>query len=167
MSCIIRKWKREDAKELCYCINDLRVLNNMTDRIPYPYHIEDAYVYIDDVLASDETKLFAFAIEYKGHITGSIAVIRQDDINRRSRKIGYYLGHDYWGQGIMSEAVKQIFQYVFKHSDIERIFAAPFDYNPASCRVLEKCGFEKEGILRKNGFKNGEFHDMIMYSLIK
>lgn len=127
MSCIIRKWKREDAKKLCYYINDLRVFNNMTDRIPYPYHIED-------VLASDETKLFAFAIEYNGHI----AVIRQDDIYRRSGEIGYYLGHDYWGQGIMSEAVKQVCQYVFKHSDIERIFAAPFDYNPGSCRVLEK-----------------------------
>ena len=79
----------------------------------------------------------------------------------------YYLGYKYWGKGIMSEAVKQICQYVFKNSDIERIFAAPFDYNPTSQRVLEKCGFEREGILRKNGFKNGEFHDMIMYSLIK
>ena len=98
---------------------------------------------------------------------GSISVLIQDDIYRRTAESGYYLGYSYWGKGIMSEAVKQTCQYVFEHSDIERIFAAPFDYNPASQRVLEKCGFEREGILRKNGFKNGEFHDMIMYSLIK
>ena len=67
----------------------------------------------------------------------------------------------------MSEAVKQTCQYVFEHSDIERIFAAPFDYNPASQRVLEKCGFEREGILRKNGFNRYTYSDMIMYSLIK
>jgi len=119
------------------------------------------------MLSADENEIFAFAIEYEGQVVGSISVLRQDDIYRRSAELGYYLGYSYWGKGIMSEAVKQTCQYVFEHSDIERIFAAPFDYNPASQRVLEKCGFEREGILRKNGFKNGEFHDMIMYSLIK
>ena len=167
MKCIIRKWKREDAQDLQQSINDLRVLNNLTDRIPYPYHLQDAYDYIDAMLSADENEIFAFAIEYEGQVVGSISVLRQDDIYRRSAELGYYLGYSYWGKGIMSEAVKQTCQYVFEHSDIERIFAAPFDYNPASQRVLEKCDFEREGILRKNGFKNGEFHDMIMYSLIK
>lgn len=167
MKCIIRKWKREDAEDLYQNINDLRILNNLTDRIPYPYHLQDAYDYIEAMLSADENEIFAFAIEYEGKVAGSISVLRQDDIYRRSGEIGYYLGYKYWGKGIMSEAVKQTCQYVFEHSDIERIFATPFDYNPASQRVLEKCGFEREGILRKNGFKNGEFHDMIMYSLIK
>ena len=167
MSCLIRKWKREDAQDLQKSINDTRVLNNLTDRIPYPYHLQDAYDYIDAMLAVDENEILAFAIEYAGHVVGSISVLRQEDIYRRSGEIGYYLGYDYWGQGIMSEAVKQACLLIFEHSDIERIFAAPFDYNHASQRVLEKCGFKREGILRKNGFKNGEFHDMIIYSLIK
>lgn len=67
----------------------------------------------------------------------------------------------------MTEAVKQICEYIFSESDIIRIYAEPFAYNKASCRVLEKAGFQCEGILRKNAVKNGNIVDMKMYSLIK
>lgn len=94
-------------------------------------------------------------------------MIRQKDIYRRSGEIDYFLGYDYWNKSIMSDVIHQIYQYVFDNSDFERIFAAPFDFNQTFCPVLRKCGFEKDGILRKNGYKNGQFHDMIIYSLIK
>ena len=67
----------------------------------------------------------------------------------------------------MTEAVKQIFEYVFDKSDIIRIYAAPFAHNIASCRVLEKSGFQYEGTLRSNAIKNGKVVDMKMYSLLK
>jgi len=67
----------------------------------------------------------------------------------------------------MTEAVRQICEYVFSKSDIIRIFAEPFAYNIASCRVLEKAGFQYEGTLRRNALKNGEVIDMKMYSKIK
>ena len=67
----------------------------------------------------------------------------------------------------MTEAVKQICDYVFDNSDIIRIYAEPFAYNIASCRVLEKTGFELEGILKSNAVKNGKVTDMKMYALIK
>ena len=57
--------------------------------------------------------------------------------------------------------------HVFENSDIIRIFAEPFAYNTASCRVLEKAGFRFEGILRQNAVKNGKLLDMKMYSLIR
>lgn len=57
--------------------------------------------------------------------------------------------------------------YIFEHTDIIRIFAEPFAYNTASCRVLEKAGFQFEGLLRSNAIKNGKVIDMKMYSLIK
>lgn len=71
------------------------------------------------------------------------------------------------GRGIMTEAVKQICEYVFCKSDILRIYAEPFAYNAASCRVLEKAGFQYEGTLRSNAVKNGKVIDMKMYSLLK
>ena len=67
----------------------------------------------------------------------------------------------------MTEAVKQICEYVFANSDIIRIYAEPFAYNIASCRVLEKVGFQYEGTLRSNAVKNGRVIDMEMYSLLK
>ena len=67
----------------------------------------------------------------------------------------------------MTEAVRQICEYVFDKSDIIRIYAEPFEYNIASCRVLEKVGFLYEGTLRNNAVKNGKIIDMKMYSLLK
>ena len=54
-----------------------------------------------------------------------------------------------------------------RKSDILRIYAEPFAYNTASCRVLEKAGFQYEGTLRNNAVKNGKVIDMKMYSLLK
>lgn len=67
----------------------------------------------------------------------------------------------------MTEAVTQICDYVFEKSDIIRIYAEPFAYNAASCRVLEKAGFQFEGTLRSNAVKSGKVIDMKMYSLIR
>lgn len=67
----------------------------------------------------------------------------------------------------MTEAVKRTCEYVFKNSDIIRIYAEPFAHNTASCHVLEKAGFQYEGTLRSNAVKNGEIIDMKMYSLLK
>ncbi len=67
----------------------------------------------------------------------------------------------------MTNAVQQICEYVFSRSDILRIFAEPFSYNIASCRVLEKAGFQFEGLLRRNAVKNGKIVDMKMYALVR
>lgn len=80
--------------------------------------------------------------------------------------MGYYIAEGYWGKGIMTEAVKQSCEYVFDSSDIIRIYAEPFAHNSASCRVLEKAGFQYEGTLRSNAVKNGKVIDMRMYSLL-
>ena len=56
---------------------------------------------------------------------------------------------------------------VFEQTDIIRIFAEPFAYNRASCRVLEKAGFQCEGVLHCNAVKNGQVLDMKMYALIR
>ncbi|MBR0358023.1 MAG: GNAT family N-acetyltransferase, partial [Selenomonadaceae bacterium] len=68
---------------------------------------------------------------------------------------------------ILTCAVKKACEYIFAHSDVVRIFAEPFAYNMASCRVLEKVGFQLEGILRSNAVKNGTVIDMSLYAKIK
>ena len=80
--------------------------------------------------------------------------------------MGYYIAEPFWGKGLGTSAVKQTCTYIFEHTDIIRIFAEPFAYNTASCRILEKGGFTCEGTLRKNAVKNGQIIDMEMYSNI-
>ena len=80
--------------------------------------------------------------------------------------MGYYIAESHWGKGIMTEAVRQMCEFVFANTDIVRIFAEPYSTNAASCRVLEKVDFQYEGTLRKNAFKNGDFLDMKVYSQV-
>ena len=63
----------------------------------------------------------------------------------------------------MTDAVRQLCDRIFDETDILRIFAEPFVYNTGSRRVLEKAGFQLEGILKNNAFKNGK--DMAMYAI--
>lgn len=167
MICKIRKWKLSDAKELASCISNKKVLDNLRDGLPYPYTEQDGADYISAMLSADETETFAFAITVDGRVAGSIGVFRQGNIHRQTGELGYYLGEEYWGRGIMTEAVKQICNYVFDKSDVIRIYAEPFAHNAASCRVLEKAGFQYEGTLRSNAVKNGRVFDMKMYALLK
>ena len=167
MICKIRKWKLSDAKDLAIALSNRKVQDNLRDGLPYPYTEQDGKDYISDMLSANEDDTFAFAITVDNKVVGSIGVFRQGNIHRQIAELGYYIAEEYWGKGIMTEAVKQICECVFDKSDIIRIYAEPFAYNIASCRVLEKAGFQYEGTLRSNAVKNGKAIDMKMYSLLK
>lgn len=167
MTCKIRKWELSDAKDLSTVLSNRKIQDNLRDGIPYPYTEQDGLDYISAMLSADENETFAFAITADGKVIGSISVFRQGNIHRQTAELGYYIAEEYCGKGIMTEAVQQICKYVFNKSDILRIFAEPFAYNTASCRVLKKAGFQYEGTLRKNAVKNGKIIDMEVYSLLK
>ena len=167
MKCRIRKWKLSDAKDLAAALSNKKVQDNLRDGLPYPYTEQDGKEFISAMLSADENETFAFAIMVDDKVVGSIGIFRQGNIHRQTAELGYYIAEEYWSKGIMTEAVKQICEYVFAKSDIIRIYAEPFAYNIASCRVLEKVGFQYEGTLRSNAVKNGKVIDMEMYSLLK
>lgn len=167
MECVLREWRNEDKKTLAAVLNNRNIMNNLRDGLPYPYTENDAGEFISAMLAADKMKTFAFAIVYEGEVVGSIGVFRQENIHFRTAEMGYYIGEPYWGKGIVTSAVKQASRYVFENTDIIRIFAEPFAYNTASCRVLEKAGFIFEGTLHGNAVKNGRVLDMKMYALVK
>jgi len=167
MKCRIRKWELSDARDLAVALSNKKVQDNLRDGLPYPYTEQDGRDFISAMLSADENETFAFGITVDNIAIGSIGIFRQGNIHRRTAELGYYIAEAYWGKGIMTEAVRQICKYVFSKSDIIRIFAEPFAYNIASCRVLEKAGFQYEGTLRSNAIKNGKVIDMKMYSKIK
>ena len=167
MKCRIRKWELSDTKDLAAALSNKKVQDNLRDGLPYPYTEQDGKEFISAMLSADENETFAFAIMVDDKVVGSIGIFRQGNIHSQTAELGYYIAEEYWDKGIMTEAVKQICEYVFGDSDIIRIYAEPFAYNIASCRVLEKVGFQYEGTLRSNAVKNGKVIDMKMYSLIK
>ena len=167
MNCKIRRWELSDARDLAAALSNKKIQDNLRDGLPYPYTEQDGKEFISAMLAANENDTFAFAITVNGKVIGSIGAFRQRNIHRQTAELGYYIAEEYWGKGIMTEAVKQLCDYVFSNTDIIRIYAEPFAYNIGSCRVLEKAGFQYEGTLRSNALKNGNVFDMKMYSKLK
>ena len=163
----LRKWRLSDAKELAAALNSKRILNNLRDGLPFPYTEQDATEYITAMRSADENDTFAYAITAENHVIGSIGAFRQGNIHRQTAELGYYLAEEYWGQGIMSGAIRQLCDRIFQTTDILRIYAEPFSYNAGSRRALEKAGFRYEGLMKNNAVKDGKMVDMALYSLTR
>ena len=167
MNCTIRKWRLSDAGDLAAALSNPRVLNNLRDGLPYPYTQRDAEDYIRAMLSADENNTFAFAVTVEDRCIGSIGAFRQGNIHSRTAELGYYLAEEYWGQGLMTQAIGKLCRWVFENTDILRIYAEPFSYNTGSCRALEKAGFHYEGLMKNNAVKNGKLLDMKLYAFTR
>jgi len=157
----LRPWRIDDVPSLAFHANNVKIAENLTDAFPSPYKLEHAMHYINHV-CSDANNLI-FAIEINNEAVGSIGIHCQTDVYRRSAKFGYWLSEKYWGQGIVTEAANATVKYGFDHLNIHRIQAGIFEINPASMRVLVKCGFSLEAIHRKAIIKNERVMDEYLY----
>lgn len=162
---IIRPWQAGDEHSLSYNANNKKIADNLRDHFPHPYTLEDAVGWIE--FQKEIPQLINFAIEVEGKAVGGIGLVPGKDISRVSAEIGYWLGEDYWGKGIISEAIPPIVKYGFEELGFHKIYAGVFQYNEGSKRVLEKNGFVKEAVLRKGAIKNGELIDEHYYAIWK
>jgi ribosomal-protein-alanine N-acetyltransferase len=160
----LRGFKKSDAPRLAELANNEKISRNLTDAFPHPYNIQHAEEFIQKSMAQDPVTFFA--IEYKGEYVGNIGLMKGTDIHRKSAEIGYFIGEPYWHKGIATTAVNLITEYGFKDLDIVRIHTGIFEYNKASQRVLEKCGFKKEGVFQKSVFKQDKLWNEIRFAKI-
>ena len=162
----LRPWREEDICALPALAGDWEVAKNLRDVFPHPYGETDAMDYIRSVQAAPPQEALMYAIAVDGRLAGSIGIFREKDVYRKSAELGYWLGRDYWGRGIMTWSVGEICAEALAKWDIVRIFAEPFARNLGSRRVLEKNGFRLEGIKKKSVYKAGEILDSCMYALV-
>lgn len=157
MAVIIRKWTEADLPSLAKQANNINIWNNLRNYFPHPYTEEHASNWINS--SKDEVPLINMAIDLDGEAVGGIGLILNTDVYVLSAEISYWIGEDYWGKGIATEAIRQMVEYTFYYFDIVRIYAEVFESNKASMRALEKNGFYLEGVRRKSVFKNGLLMD--------
>jgi len=161
----LREWKPGDAKSLVRHANNRKIWRNLRDAFPHPYTLADAKRWIK--IANPTTPETNFAIVVEGAAVGGIGLLLKNDVFRRSAEIGYWLGEEYWGRGIVTEAVRAVTDYAFETFDICRVYAGVFEWNPASIRVLEKAGYEFEGRMKKSVTKDGHTIDELIYAIIR
>lgn len=160
-SCTLRDWIPDDAGSLVRHANNPRVAAMMRDAFPSPYTPEDAHRFIS--IATGPTPNLFLAIDIKGEAVGGIGIHPLDDVKRRSAEIGYWLSESLWGKGIVTDAVGSLVPVAFERYDIVRLQTGIFSNNPASMRVLEKCGFIREAVHRDAITKNRTLLDEVMY----
>ena len=158
----LRKWNEADLDNLVKYANNQNVAKWLTNGFPHPYTYEAGKAYLSMIANDNPTKVFA--IEVNGEAVGSIGIFPQTDIHEKNAEMGYWLAEEYWGKGIMTQAIREIVEYGFSTFEIVRIFARPFSTNLKSQRVLEKAGFELEARLKRALFKNGKFMDELIYA---
>ena len=162
--CKVRSWHPDDVESIVRHANNRKVWLNLRDRFPYPYTKTDAQNWIQNALSmKPETN---FAIDIFGEAIGGIGFELRTDVERYSAEVGYWLGEEFWGQGICTSALKVATPYAIEAYHLNRIFAVPFIENLASIRVLEKAGYSREGIMRRSAFKDGRFVDEVLYTFV-
>ena len=128
--CTVRTWRKSDAVSLVQHANNVNVAKHLRDRFPHPYTERDAKAFLKHVTATDDTS--NLAIDVAGEAVGAVGFVPGRDIERFSAEIGYWLGEDLWGRGIVTEALSLVTSHVFSQLNFLRLYALPFADNPAS-----------------------------------
>jgi RimJ/RimL family protein N-acetyltransferase len=136
----LRAPRFDDAKAIALLANDLRIAQN-TLRLPHPYSFADAESFIATANSDDGERVFL--ITRGATVLGACGLAR---LNRAQPEIGYWLGVAFWGQGYATEAARALIDHAFGDLGYETLAGGARVSNPASRRVLEKCGFQWTGV---------------------
>lgn len=150
-------------------LND-KEIHDLTLRLPHPYteaSFEEWFAIVQNTTKENGQPVHWAIRDDKDSWIGSIGFkdLRLGQSHRA--EIGYLLAKPHWGKGIMTAVVRRACEYAFAEWGLVRITAEVFAFNPASTRVLEKCGFVQEGYLKKHHAKNGHLIDAKLYALVK
>lgn len=138
--------------------------------IPHPYTEQDANFWVRHCLdaAAANPQITELAVRRNdGFLVGGIGLRLTTGLGHHRGELGYWLGRPFWGHGLATAAVRAMIAYGFATFGLKRIQATAFPGNKASHRVLEKAGFQREGLLKCYHLKNGLLIDACMYALVK
>lgn len=140
----LRPWRESDLEDF-YAYARVDGVGQWAGWAPHR-SIQDSREILDMFIREKKT----FALEYEGKVVGSLGIETYEEARypelhlegKRGREIGYVLSKDYWGRGLMTEAVKAAIRYLFDDVKLDFVTVGHFTRNDRSRRVIEKCGFQ-------------------------
>lgn len=163
---VLRPFNLNDAPEVQRLCSDFAIADT-TAVIPHPYPDGLAEQWIAthaDAFARREHVVLAVTTKDSGELIGSIGLVINQPNNRA--ELGYWISKSHWNRGYATEAGSRLVIYGFEELKLARIDSHCFARNPASGRVLEKIGMQREGCLRSHFVKWDRREDLIMYGLL-
>ena len=157
-----REYTNEDIDRLVTLANNEKVSKYLIYTFPYPYTRQDAEWWISK--GCHENDAMTKVIEYKNEFVGSIGITPQLGWKSHIAEIGYWIGEEYWGKGIATQALQKMTECVLEQFKYKKLFAPVLAPNNISIRVLEKCDYELEGVLKNEVYKNDQYYDLYHYA---
>ncbi|WP_134683055.1 GNAT family N-acetyltransferase [Brevibacillus migulae] len=169
---VLREMTEQDASDLYAYYSDREVSKHLDWFGPESEeHAKKLIAYWREQYQEDTFMRFGIVRKGENKIIGTIPInpVRGPFRWKLPVVLGYDLSRDYWNQGIMTEALEAVIAYIFETLGNHRITAEVIPDNAASLKVLEKLGFEKEGLLRQHLYHDGNrtWHDVITLALLK
>jgi [ribosomal protein S5]-alanine N-acetyltransferase len=161
---VLRPWSSNDYSSLVQYGNNKRVWRNLSDMFPHPYTHQHAVEWVE--FSANASASIHLAIDLEGEAIGGAGVIAGEGMEFHTGKFGYWLGEPHWGRGVATASARALKEYAFSFPRFKRLEAPVLAWNPASMQVLEKIGFNREGVLQSSAFKDGELIDQVMYAVI-
>ena len=163
---LLRQTTLEDVEAVFAVFSDPKVTQ---------FHNRDRLIYLHEASQIIERRAkgfksgrgirWAIAVRQNNYLIGSCGFTWHRQAN--AAEVGYELSSQYWRQGIMSEALRAILQYGFIDREIQFVIADIMIKNIASKKLLEKLGFQSQGILEKHGFWKAQHHDLERFKMTK
>ena len=165
----LSEFQVSDKLALIQHLND-RDIYDRTLRIPFPYTntAADEWLALVARITEQQGRPLHFAIRSADDALIGGCGFDDFQVGKSHRgEIGYWLAKPFWGRGIMTAVVHRVRKHAFDEFGLVKVTAHVFLHNPASARVLEKCGFHEEGFLRKHYLKDGQFIDARLFALLR
>lgn len=163
----IRPYEQGDEEAIYGVINSQGIFET-TLNIPYPYPREQLKIWLHFIMKNSLYKRgYEYGIFKKDHTyIGNVGIVNIDWVNHHA-EITYFIGEEYWGQGYATEAVRAMIRFAFQELGLERIQGRCMVINPASLRVMQKCGLKYEGKARHEVIKSGNYMDVWHTAILK
>ena len=164
--CSLRRYQTGDVERLVALAGDIEVARYTSHAFPHPYTAEHARAWI--AKAGAEAPLNSLAVDVGGALAGGVGIVPQTGESRGVALFGYWIGREYWGRGIATEAAWLLARYALEERGFRRLEAYTYAPNLASARVLEKCGFTREAVLREAVVdRDGTVMDAFLYARLR
>ncbi len=158
----LRTLKKTDIERLVHLANNKNISRYLIDTFPFPYTKKDADWFLET--GSSANGSVAKVIEYRDQFVGIVGITPETGWKKHIAEIGYWIAESYWGKNITPKALNIMGNFAFSELKYRKLFAPVLAPNKKSMRVLEKCDYTLEGVLKEEVLKDGHYFDVYHYS---
>lgn len=164
----LRAYRREDLPLALEFINDAEVKTNLVVGVPFPLKPEEEEKWYESISAA-KPESYSFAIETldEPRYIGGCGLNKVDWKNRVAQ-VGIFIGLELFrGQGYGTDAMNLLLRFIFDQMNMNKVKLEVFSFNARAIKSYEKCGFIKEGVMRRELFRDGKYHDIVTMGVLR